>query len=382
MYDLFLDALQQDGAISGAEALSTFKLGLSMRSSAPRIEAHYQFYENAVLPSFNSPLEQCSEWALIAGAYFCLPGLESRHAEVRLRLPDDEALPFDRTRGTGRVAIMYGDIMSPTFASSYKALSEMAREQGLAYRLRYKRSASVNQSPLPVSGYGVELALKRTDYIVIDDRESDAEPVKPASVHAQAVLGLEEEVADVKPLSSSELSHLGLSAAAFIAASENPLETLLKVTQDFPKYSALLSGHNASQEFTDELKKNSAAVVPGGYNVLWMNGVQLIERQIESYTLVDLLRKERRLIDAVRALGLSGPEAISLLSHEEVAMSKDKDDEVSRFDWRDDAEGGNVIMWLNNIEKDDRYESWPTDLYAVRHVPSSTEVLSMYSVSA
>ncbi|MDB5910598.1 MAG: UDP-glucose:Glycoprotein Glucosyltransferase [Massilia sp.] len=40
--------LREDGHITDPEALSTFKLALSMRSAAPRIEAHYQFYSTAV----------------------------------------------------------------------------------------------------------------------------------------------------------------------------------------------------------------------------------------------------------------------------------------------------------------------------------------------
>jgi UDP-glucose:glycoprotein glucosyltransferase len=38
---------------------------------------------------------------------------------------------------------------------------------------------------------------------------------------------------------------------------------------------------------------------------------------------------------------------------------------VQRFDWRDSIEGGNVIIWMNDIEKDKRYADWPTSLQAV-----------------
>ena len=37
----------------------------------------------------------------------------------------------------------------------------------------------------------------------------------------------------------------------------------------------------------------------------------------------------------------------------------------SGMNWRDIHEGGNVIMWLNDIEKDTRYSSWPSALQAL-----------------
>ena len=229
-----------------------------------------------------------------------------------------------------------------------------------SYRVRYRRSPGHPVEALPVNGYGVELALKRTDYIVIDDRESagdeagsDAQKVMASEV----VLDQDEELADLKPLEKSELSSLGMKAASFIMQSDSPFETLLKVTQDFPKYSSSIAAHNVSADFEAEHDANRLYVVPGGVNVLWMNGVQLIERQIQPFTLVDMLRRERKLINGVLDLGLTGLEAVSLLGHSEVASVK-VDQEPRRFDWRDEIEEGKVIIWLNNIEKDKRYNEF------------------------
>lgn len=47
LYDKFLVLLKEGGHISSEAALSTFKLALSLRSAAPRVEAHYQFYTTA-----------------------------------------------------------------------------------------------------------------------------------------------------------------------------------------------------------------------------------------------------------------------------------------------------------------------------------------------
>lgn len=275
-----------------------------------------------------------------------------------------KALPFDRILGTGREAVLYADPTSPSFGPFHEALSEAAKHGNLSYRLRYRRSNNASQSPLPVSGYGVELALKRTDYIVIDDREAERKG-QQKHLDADAVISGDDDVADLRPLSTSELASLGLKAASYILKSDNPFETLVKATQDFPKFSTFLAAQEISPEFAKEKEANAALGVPSGINFLWMNGVQLIERQVEPFTLIDMIRRERKLINGVRNLGFTGQQAVSLLGHSKIVEAK-ADDVPSRFDWTDRKEGGKALLWLNDLEKDARYAKLPKDLTVVR----------------
>lgn len=210
----------------------------------------------------------------------------------------------------------------------------------------------------------MELQLKRTDYIVIDDRPAEqgdkAVPQKPLDTE----LHDEDEVADLKPLSKDDVSDLGLKAASFVMKSDQPMDTLLRLVQDFPKYSSTIVGHNASEEFIAEHTHNREQLLPSGYNVIWINGVQIPVRDVNPFTLLEHLRRERSLINGVRSQGLSGPDAISLLSHSAITEIQ-SDDEPQRYDFRDESEGGNIIVWMNNIEKDSRYSSWPTALTSV-----------------
>lgn len=340
LYETFLDVLRQDGHINSPEVLSTFKLALSLRAAAPRIEAHYQYYRTAVAPT-----------------------QQDDGSSPFVSTDSDHALPFDITLGGGPATTVYADITSDSFAATHKDLAARARRGEGAYRLRHRPRAGAESEALLVSGYGVELALKRTDYIVIDDREAEQDmPQKAAS--SEVVLNDEEEVTDLKPLSTSELSSLGLKAGSFIMQSDSPFDTLLKLTQDFPKYSASIAAHDVSTDFVKEHKSNDETTVPAGLNVLWMNGVQLIERQIQPFTLVDMLRRERKMMNGVLALGLTGQEAVALLGHEAVASAK-ASDAPQRFDWRDETEEGKVIIWLNDLEKDKRYEEFPENLMAL-----------------
>lgn len=217
-----------------------------------------------------------------------------------------------------------------------------------------------------VNGYGVELALKRTDYIVIDDRAAtDENPPDSSSItDGDESTRDDEELKDLKPLSSTELLSLGLKAASFITASEDPFETLVKVSQDFPKHSHLMAKQNISEEFLSEHRKNREILLPPGYNIIFMNGQQIEARQMDAFALLEQFRRERSIIGSLRDLGFTGSEAVRILSHTAIAESKSSAN-LQRYDYRDTLEGGCVIIWLNDIEKDKRYTEWPTQAAAV-----------------
>ncbi len=231
---------------------------------------------------------------------------------------------------------------------------------------------------MALNGYGIELALKRTDYIVIDDRGAEAEgseeQAPPIGTEAEAgsdaqvgtadLLLESEEVSDLKPLSAKELLGLGLKTGSFVMASDNPFETLLKVSEDFPKHSYAITKRNASIDFVKEHGVNRQNFLPAGYNVIWMNGLQVQGRQMDAFALLEQLRRERSIVNNLQGLGLSGGEAVDILSNPAIADSK-VEGEAQRYDYRDEHEGGKVIIWLNDIEKDKRYSSWPTHTSAV-----------------
>ncbi|KAM3498853.1 hypothetical protein MY10362_007850 [Beauveria mimosiformis] len=358
LYNEFISVVRDDGHISSPEALSTFNLGLSLRSSAPRVEAHYQYYDTAVATAEIDLA--CEAWVLLDGNQYCTPQLD---AAVRNGLfhSNITALPFDRSIGAGKDAVLYVDPASPHFRKFHAPLRIAAEAGEYNYRVRYRRPMNASNKALHVSGFGVELALKRTDYIVIDDRasQSDAKAQKPLDTEA---IFEEQELTDLHPLSTSELATLGMKSSSFIQSSKTPFETLVKLMQDFPKFSASISAHNVSASFSEEYQRGHIQRVPRGINALWMNGLQLIERQIEPFALVEMLRDERKLIDAVRNLGLNGDEAISLLGHENIAATQSDAGGTMRFDWTDRSEDGQAIIWLNDLEKDDRYAQYPDDL--------------------
>jgi UDP-glucose:glycoprotein glucosyltransferase len=275
-----------------------------------------------------------------------------------------QTLQFDRVIGDPSLppSILYADILSPTFSQFHKTLIKTALQGKTSYRVRYRPSTSLPPRPLLINGYGVELALKKTDYIVIDDRDADKDIVDEAEP-AETVFD-EEELADLKPLSASELRDLNVKASSFVMGSSDPFDTLIRISRDFPKYSSAITSHNASAEFLKEHGDNRVHMMPLGMNIMWINGVQMDPRHIDPFSLLEHLRREKKLINGFRSLGLSGLEAIKLLSHQTI-LEANAEDEPQRYDWRDDDEGGKVIVWMNDIEKDKRYIEWPDQLKSV-----------------
>lgn len=83
LYEQFIEVLRDDGHIPDADALSSFKFALSIHSAAPRIEAHYQYYNTSVEPSMMAAQDAvCPVWAHYDGAQYCSPSLERAQQSV------------------------------------------------------------------------------------------------------------------------------------------------------------------------------------------------------------------------------------------------------------------------------------------------------------
>lgn len=359
LYDRFVEVLGRDGHISSGETLSSFNFALGLHEAAPRIEAHFQYYNTSVQPHMMAAQDAvCPVWVHFDGQQYCSPTLERAQQPVSLDDSDD-VLPFDRLLGPqdAPVSIIYADITHPLFAEFHSTISETARQGKTSYRIRYRPSEN-RAGPVPLSGYGVELNLKRTDYIVLDDR--DAETTDESNEDAVRQPDADDDL-EIKSLTTTELSGLGLNAASWIVASSDPMQALLQVSTDFPKYSSFLASQQPSEAFLNEHLKNREILLPPGYNALWINGLQIENRQVNAYSMLDHLRRERKLIGQMKEIGLTPTEAVDLLAHEVIGESA-RNAVEHRFDWRDEAEQNSVIIFMNDLEQDKRYTGWPTTL--------------------
>jgi UDP-glucose:glycoprotein glucosyltransferase len=123
-----------------------------------------------------------------------------------------------------------------------------------------------------------------------------------------------------------------------------------------------------------------------GANVVWVNGGIVLSpgadvagaggtiNGVDVLKMKRVLRREKEWIRALEALGLSRQEAVKVVSDSGGGASEEgkaKTSQVSReiMDGRVDAsdrqEGGDVILWWNDIEKDAKYARWSASFYSV-----------------
>ncbi|RPA73028.1 hypothetical protein BJ508DRAFT_216551 [Ascobolus immersus RN42] len=373
LYDRFIEVAHSVGTLLKPEDLASFNFALSIHASAPRVEAQYQYYEQTLVPMMGRMFRpECPVWLLWSSKQVCDTDWSTMLDEFQ-RFPNNpKALPFDRILNRNDelpTAILLADIESPEFGKFHRQLSERARKGKLSYRVRYRAPIDREARPLPLSGYGVDLALKKTDYLVMDDRqaaegkEAGTDEVQKAKENLQS--GESSEKATIKALHPKDIAFLGTKAGSYVMSQANPLDSLISMLQDFPKHSFAIANTNVSEEFTEELGEN----VQQGYqleygpgaNTLWINGLQQGDTQVNAFALLQTLRRERRNIHSLQQLDLTAPEAIQILSHKAIGESK-SDGLPQRFDASDDIEGGGVITWLNDLEKDEQYENWSPSL--------------------
>ena len=66
------------------------------------------------------------------------------------------------------------------------------------------------------------------------------------------------------------------------------------------------------------------------------------------------------------SLGLTPEQAVNLVSHELIMAAQREGGAVEgTFDASDREEGGDIIIWWNDIEKDQRYAHWSENMQIV-----------------
>ncbi|WWD15785.1 hypothetical protein CI109_100209 [Kwoniella shandongensis] len=395
-----LDLISSYSLLPSPSALSTFHLALSLHSTAPRIEAEYSWYESAVRPLESQlGVEGCEGWVEWRGKGFC--GVEELRRDMELSIEEHDhhgtvqptPQPFDHTSSsssaspTSPKAIIYYTPSSPSASSLLNYLGHHASlYPDFVYAVRYQppsdRSVSGEGTrKTPLAGWGVEMVLKKTDYLVVDDRASSASAAKSQSGTGKEVskVGNESGVFShvlgedpwsdlATPLTTEEVKDLGLKATALIMSSDEPLEALTHLSQDFPKYSAALArGVEVPENIRD--KSRTIAVRGRAGPTIYVNG-RAFGSDLNAYSLLKTIRDERHLVLSLTSLGLTPKQAVDLISDPAIGQAQTEDEAGEGIvDASDRFEGGKVITWWNDIEKDKRYKNWPVHIQGyMRHL--------------
>ncbi|EKM57416.1 glycosyltransferase family 24 protein [Phanerochaete carnosa HHB-10118-sp] len=401
VYRNALETALAAGYLAEPGELAAMEATFALHSSTPRLEAAYQFYSD----NQAGRGADCGSWVDWYGDVVCsvedlqrLAGIKAIEAgEVAARngsASDVKVLPFDHIRPSPdltldrppQTAVLYATLTSSNFRNLHSFLyaASAGPRPHIQYILRHipPTGHASDRERAYLSGYGVALDLKKMDYLAMDDRRQSSADDSDASDDALSAPGEADVVAALLqqypedadtdytiPLTSDELSNIGLQATQLIADASDPLATLKQLSQNFPKYASSIARRVVvSDTLEDEITlKNTRA--PAGASMAWLNGSPLTEGDMNPLSLLRLLRKERAVMRQLAALGLNTTQSLDVLTHRAVgAAQADTGALDALFDASDRPEGGAAIVWCNDLEQDARYARWPDRLSTLRGV--------------
>ncbi|XP_039673480.1 UDP-glucose:glycoprotein glucosyltransferase 2 [Perca fluviatilis] len=359
--------------------VNLLKFALSLRSYSPAVHSSQQ------IAGDEPPPEACPAFVSIHGQHSCSTKDIKKLLKAAAGRPKPYLFKNDHTYpGVNKtdvpVVILYAEIGTKKFTLFHKVLSEKAGEGTLIYVLRHFVANPKPQKML-LSGYGVELAIKSTEYKAVDDTKvKDSKTVINAEDDNDEVQGfifgtlkkshselqeqlvelrkhLLESTDDMVPLKVWEMQDLSVQAAARIMSVPkfDALKLMQDLSQNFPSKARSLTRVAVKQEMRKEIEENQKRLsetigVHPGDGELFINGLHIDLDIHNPFSLLEILRGEARVLEGLHNLGIKGEHQGKLLRLPVSAV-----DDSYALDIRHPA-----IMWINDIENDPVYRSWPT----------------------
>ncbi len=366
--------------------LNLLKLSLSLRTKSPRIEMFQQMSLDRGVPDAG-----CGQGAFVLEA---AGGLHCSLEAAREALKNDEGAKrspevfkvdhhYPRRDPSAPTAVLYAEPGSAGFNEIHARLKGMAQRGEVDYVLRpYLTKRGTQKTRL--SGFGVELQIKSSEYKAQDDRKvqvdgeegdgDDHEDDKAEEVEGfdfkklnelhpddKEKLGelkqhLLDQNNDMAPMKVWEVQDLSLQAAERVLSSpkEKQLKVLTDIAHNFPSQAKSLSKITVRKEIKKEVKKNSEQFMMNmnmhpSDAALFINGMFFDMDYVDIFTILETLKSEGRVLDGLGKLGLTDEQARKLIVQD---FSSTKI--TYGVDVRDTA-----VNWINDIEKDKLYKNWP-----------------------
>ncbi|XP_061486068.1 UDP-glucose:glycoprotein glucosyltransferase 2 isoform X2 [Rhineura floridana] len=371
--------LKKAGQFLSNVQINLLKFSLSLRAYSPTVQMFQQ------IAADEPPPKGCSAFVVIHGKSTC------KANEIMKLLKKAAARPkpylfkgdhkFPALSETGPVVILYAEMGTKDFATFHKVLSEKAQKEEIVYVLRHFVQKPSSEK-MYLSGYGVELAIKSTEYKVVDDSQAKAksnvteeELNKENEVQGFLFDTLKQNYPDLKdnlkelrkyliestddtePLKVWELQDLSLQAASRILSvpSYNALKVMKDIAQNFPVKARSLSRVSVNLQMRKEIKENQqhlqeALELQPGETHLFLNGLHIDLDFQDPFSLLETLKLEEKAMHGLHSLGIKGDVLGKIMR-----LDAHSDDNTYALDIRHSS-----IIWINNLEKDVMYDKWPT----------------------
>ncbi|GFO47457.1 UDP-glucose:glycoprotein glucosyltransferase 1 [Plakobranchus ocellatus] len=397
--------------------MSLMKFSLSLRAFSPAVQMFQHLAEQLDLPP------ECKIVIEVNGKFSCNSNDLSELLTSSVSRSPSELYAFDHvypgmareintsTQHLQPTVVLYAQLGSESFQKVHPVLVKMANEGEITYCFRHFIQEKSTKK-LPLSGYGVELAIKSTEYKAKDDTkvedqktgEDDEEDFTSEDIEGLvfSTLGdlhpnLKKELREFKknltnaateivPFKVWQLQDLSYQAGQKVvsAPTEDALQYLRDISQNFPTQARTLLKETLTPEFKKEVHKNQARFqysgIGPGDSVLYLNGLAMDLEIYDIFTLLDVMTSEAKLTEGLHSLGFKGEDLQKFL---QMDLSQDKEEKYAvdiqhsaiqgedlqkflQMDLSQDKEEKyavdiqhSAIQYLNNLETERKYRNWP-----------------------
>ncbi|XP_043928923.1 UDP-glucose:glycoprotein glucosyltransferase 2 isoform X2 [Protopterus annectens] len=368
--------LKKAGQFLSELQVKLLKFSLSIRAYSPTVQMFHQVASDV------PPPDGCSAFVVIHGERTC------SIKEIKQLLKEAGSRPepylykgdhkFPSLKQGVPVVILYAELGTKEFVTFHKVLLEKTQNGEIHYVLRHFIQ-NPSSRKMHLSGYGVELAIKSTEYRAVDDSrvkginntefEADDETdtqgflfKKLIEQHPDLTDNLKElrqhlieSTDEMTPLKVWELQDLSFQAAARITSSPpyDALKIMKDFSQNFPVKARSLTRTAVNPEMKKEIEENQKYIKETfgsqpGDAALFING-RLIDLDVHNpFSILDILREEGKVMQGLYDIGIREENLSAMLR-----LNLHSSDKSFAVDIRHSA-----ILWINDIEKDYNYQSW------------------------
>ncbi|XP_054718713.1 LOW QUALITY PROTEIN: UDP-glucose:glycoprotein glucosyltransferase 1-like [Uloborus diversus] len=361
--------------------VALLKFSLALRTYSPAVELFHQIAYDQNFPA------NCEVIAIVGEEIACdIPTLKSLLSESSRNATSvvyqvDHIFP---NAAQSADVILYGEIGTSSFNKLYNFLMSKAEKSELSFAVRHF-VAKRKKRKVRLSGYGVELAVKSTEYKAQDDTKVKEEKgnlvqeeidkfeehegfifSKLKELHPSKKDELEQlkshildSAKEIPSLKVWELQELSLQAAQRILDSpvEEALRIMKEIAQNFPTQARSLIHVSVSSDMRKEMDSNQQMFLhhhnlgPSDAAV-FLNGMFFDMDTTDIFSLLQVIKQETRILESLHKSKIN-EEMLTKLLKMDFALDK----EEYAVDIRDSS-----IQYINDIETDRQYRTWPSSV--------------------
>lgn len=379
LYELILDTSSK---ILASTELDVLKFSLSIRSYSARVQL-FQQIAFEIVPA-DCPIFYQDSTGKITCNIDEVSTVDSTETSTLIQSFDHV---YPGSEDNKHVVIVYADFMDSSFSGIHEKMLIKVKDENVKYVLRHFHQVTNNTAKVALSGYGVELAVKNSEYKAVDDQKVKGTKKKESAKEEEGddeVEGflfnrlrelhphfkdnldqfkshLKESNKELAELRVWQLQDLSFQACQRIinAAQPEKLKVLKELSLNVPMVARTLVKTKVTDNMRDEIKRNQGEFerkqITAAQTIFHVNGLDVSVDEFDIFKLLSLINGETSSMAALSELDIEMGKAGKLMS---LDIKPEQEDFV--IDTRSES-----VQWINDLEKDPQYNYWPSHLQEI-----------------